>query len=64
MSDTVIRVENVSKKYVIGKNGSGTDGLRHAIDDFVRAPFKKIRNARSSSADRQSAIGNPLTSGP
>jgi lipopolysaccharide transport system ATP-binding protein len=47
MSDTVIRVENVGKKYVIGTNGAGSDGLRHAIHDLVTAPFK---NGKQQSA--------------
>jgi lipopolysaccharide transport system ATP-binding protein len=41
--DTVIRVENVSKRYEIGKNGAGSDGLRHAIHDFFTAPFNRRR---------------------
>jgi lipopolysaccharide transport system ATP-binding protein len=40
MSDIVIRVENVGKKYVISTNGAGSDGLRHAIHDLFMAPFK------------------------
>jgi lipopolysaccharide transport system ATP-binding protein len=40
---TVIRVDNVSKRYIIGNSGAGTDGLRHAIHDFFTAPFKKLR---------------------
>src|SRR5712672_441624 len=48
MSDTVIRVENVGKKYIIGTNGSGSDGLRHAIHDLFTAPFK---NGKQQSAN-------------
>ncbi len=62
MSDTVIRVENLSKKYIIGKNGAGSDGLRHAIHDFFTAPFKKSRNPQSAIRNPQSdesAIHNP-----
>jgi lipopolysaccharide transport system ATP-binding protein len=43
MSDTVIRVENLSKKYVLGKNGR-SEGLRHAIQNFATAPLRWLKN--------------------
>jgi lipopolysaccharide transport system ATP-binding protein len=44
-SDTVIRVENLSKKYVIRHTGSprNGDGLRHAIQDAASAPWRRIK---------------------
>ena len=46
-TDTVIAVNNLSKRYSIGHVASADDcmkynppGLRHAIDDFVRNPIK------------------------
>ena len=42
MSDTVIRVENLSKEYVLGKNG-GSDGLRHMIHDYATAPLRWLK---------------------
>jgi lipopolysaccharide transport system ATP-binding protein len=39
MSDTVISVENLSKRYTI-QHRSGDDGLRHAIHDFATAPIR------------------------
>jgi len=48
MSDTAIRVENVSKKYVLGTNGS-SDGLRHVIHDFATAPLRWLKNSASGS---------------
>lgn len=36
-----IRVEGLSKKYVLGSAGSG-GGLRHAIEDAVKAPFRLV----------------------
>src|SRR3989442_791956 len=65
MSDTVIKVENLSKRYVINHanaNGVGglRDGLRHKIEDFARAPFrwlKNLREQRSLTSDLR-----PLTS--
>src|ERR1700722_17131004 len=43
MSDTVIRVERLTKEYVLGSGGS-QDGLRHMIHDFVMAPLRRLRN--------------------
>ena len=49
MSDIVIRVENLSKKYYLGNKGS-SDGLRHVIQDFATAPFRWLKNRPSQSA--------------
>jgi lipopolysaccharide transport system ATP-binding protein len=46
MSEPVIRVENVSKRYVIGHQRSKDDGLRHTIEDAVRAPLKWLFGRR------------------
>jgi len=43
MSDIVIHVENLSKKYILGKKG-GSEGLRHAIHDFVITPLRWLKN--------------------
>src|SRR3984885_14951096 len=42
MSDTIIHVENLSKKYLIGKKRDKSDGLRHVIHDITTAPFRKL----------------------
>ena len=52
-SDVVIRVENVAKKYTIRHfNGLSRDGLRHALQKAVTAPFRalnhKLRGADTS----------------
>jgi len=44
MNDTVIRVENLSKSYVIGHQRNRHDGLRHRIEDALRHPFGWLRN--------------------
>jgi lipopolysaccharide transport system ATP-binding protein len=51
MSDVCIRVENVSKKYVLGqaKGGSSGDGLRHALQDTFTAPFRKWASRKAVS---------------
>jgi lipopolysaccharide transport system ATP-binding protein len=42
MADTVIKVENLSKRYLLGKQ-KGTDGLRHAIHDMTTAPLRWLK---------------------
>ena len=42
MSDTIIRVENLSKQYVLGNNGNG-DGVRHLVHDFITAPLRWLK---------------------
>jgi lipopolysaccharide transport system ATP-binding protein len=63
MSDYIIKVENLSKRYMIGhQNGSG-DGFRHAIHDFASAPYRWLRNRGALSNGKgknpQFAIRNP-----
>lgn len=52
MSHTVIKVENLSKKYVIRhqEKGSG-DGLRHVIQDAISAPFRALRRKTPQSSN-------------
>jgi lipopolysaccharide transport system ATP-binding protein len=44
-----IRVEGLSKKYVLGSAGSG-GGLRHAIEDAVKAPFRLLGGKKKPAA--------------
>jgi lipopolysaccharide transport system ATP-binding protein len=44
MRDTIITVENLSKRYVIGHQRGKDDGLRHAIERAVRAPLNWVRH--------------------
>ena len=56
MSDTVIRVENLSKRYVLGGRANGTaryDTFRDALARAVRRPFARLR---------PSSILDPLSS--
>ena len=48
MSDTVIHVENLSKRYVIGHQRRKGDGLRHAIEAVVRNPFQWLRDRKQA----------------
>jgi hypothetical protein len=48
MSDVVIKVENLSKRYTIRHGRNGDDGLRHAIHDWATAPLRWVRGFGSS----------------
>jgi lipopolysaccharide transport system ATP-binding protein len=62
MSDVVIRIENVSKKYLIRKAASRSgDGLRHAIQDSVSAPWRRLKN-RLNGNEASSEIDEPAFS--
>lgn len=43
MRKSIIAVENLSKRYMIGLQASKGDGLRHAMEQAVRAPFQRLR---------------------
>src|SRR6266513_536252 len=45
MSDTVIRVENLGKKYIIGHQGNGHRTLRDVLADAIS--FRSFRNQKS-----------------
>ena len=40
----IIKVDSLGKRYVIGKRGSKSPHLRHALANFVTAPFRNIRS--------------------
>lgn len=44
--DSLIKVEHLSKRYFIGKDRSG-EGLRHKLDFWVKAPFRKQSNGKA-----------------
>jgi lipopolysaccharide transport system ATP-binding protein len=46
MSDPVIAVENLSKRYVLGHQRSKDDGLRHVIESALSAPVRWLRSRR------------------
>src|SRR5438093_2302123 len=58
MSDTVIRVENLSKRYTIQHQMGGGDGFRHAIHDFATAPFRWLRGWQGARGMEQGAGSN------
>ena len=44
MSAPIITIENLSKRYIIEHQRSKDDGIRHILEDAIRAPFKWLRN--------------------
>ncbi|MGD7651634.1 MAG: ABC transporter ATP-binding protein [Verrucomicrobiales bacterium] len=55
MSENIIEVENLGKCYKIGRQAAKGDGLRHVLENAVRAPFKwfnaEARAERSRTVD-------------
>jgi len=48
MSGTVIKVENLSKRYVIGSKRNPQDGLRHQIEAAIRNPLRWLTSKKSA----------------
>ena len=44
MSEPIISVENLSKCYKIGRHSAKGDGLRHVLEQAVRAPFSWLKS--------------------
>jgi len=55
MSDTVIRVENLSKRYRIGGNGAHFKygSLRDSLANAAKAPFRRLRQANTMDSNPQ-----------
>lgn len=53
MSESIITVENLSKRYIIGHQRSKDDGFRHVIEDAVRAPLKWLRYRREQNKQQR-----------
>lgn len=50
MSDTMIKVEGLSKRYLLGRQSQKGDGLRHALERMARAPFAMFSKGKAESA--------------
>jgi len=46
MSDTAITIENLGKRYTLGRQRTKDDGLRHAIENAMHAPLTWLRSRR------------------
>jgi hypothetical protein len=60
MSDTVIRVENLGKKYIIGHQANGHRTLRDVLADSLSAPFRWLR--RTTDDGRPVTVDGPPSS--
>ncbi len=49
MSNPVVSIENLSKRYIIGHQTDPKDGLRHVVERLLRAPGRLLRGQRVSS---------------
>ena len=47
-SDSIISVENLSKRYIIGRQRDRRDGLRHRLEDAFRSPWRQLRQGKSN----------------
>ncbi len=45
MSQPIITVEHLSKRYIIGHQASHGDGLRHVLEQAFRSPWRMLRRA-------------------
>ena len=64
MSDDIaIRVENLSKRYIIRHQRAGGEGLRHVLQEKLTAPFRKLfgRNAQNNSDPQLSTLNSQPT---
>ena len=48
MSEMAIVVENLGKRYVIGKQKEGVDGLRHVLESVIRSPGAWLKSRREA----------------
>ena len=46
MSDRVISIENVGKRYVLGHQRARSGGLRHVLESALRSPLSLARSLR------------------
>jgi len=46
-----ISIENLGKRYTIGRQRSANDGMRHVLETAVRAPFARLRSGWQKKID-------------
>lgn len=52
MSDSIITVGNLSKRYLLGKPAAKGDGLRHVLEQAARAPLRCLGRNKTASRAR------------
>jgi len=58
----IIRVKNLSKRYIISHQGNKGDGLRHRIEEMARSPLRWLRSSLQTARNGHSGngAGSPL----
>jgi hypothetical protein len=57
MSDIAIRVQNLGKKYHIGRAQQRHDTLRDALVSGIKAPFERLKRAAVPRATKKTSSG-------
>lgn len=52
MSDPIITVENLAKRYLLGRQAAKGDGLRHVLEQAARAPLGWFGSSKGSGPSR------------
>src|SRR5262249_20100994 len=53
LNPTVIRVEDLSKRYILSHQRGRGEGLRHALEHALRSPWRWLRSRRQEQASTQ-----------
>ena len=53
MSSSIISVENLSKRYFIGRTRDASDGIRHILESAIRSPLKWLIQQKNKAAAPQ-----------
>jgi lipopolysaccharide transport system ATP-binding protein len=48
MSETAIVIDNLGKRYVIGRHKQGVDGMRHVLEGVIRSPRAWLKSHREA----------------
>ena len=59
MSDPIITVQSLSKRFLIGHRRSKDDGLRHVLQEKLTAPFRRLRQLAGSPLAAPSSLHPP-----
>ena len=57
MSDPIITVDNISKRYFLGKQSAKGDGLRHVLENAARSPLDGSVPGRAESTPKPRSSG-------
>jgi lipopolysaccharide transport system ATP-binding protein len=58
VSEPIIQVENLGKRYMLSHRGNPHDGLRHRIENFARSPLRRLRSTLNSPSPARNGNGS------